>query len=841
MNGMKKKRNVEWFSMLIAVVMVLAFAVPAHAVLERVGPVTAATGGYPAWYQDSTGLALEFCTPVNQAELNDGWCVILPADVPTGVAPELFPSRFSEEHFYWVANAGTTAVQGGTGLVLALEGAFSSGPVIPGDQIVFGRVRIRIASVPASGDYKVYTPFGDFDFPGLVAGTRFFFTTDIGITCGADFGCALNSAIGPFLLPSATSGGVEVPPIPDLVKGSGVDPWYDAAPATTLYPGTGKKYITDPARQGPVTGSPLPPFVGNDGVTYDHNRFRIEGPGGLVVVDEPKFFLAGRVMAGPIPGRVTVNRASYAQTATATKLDVFATAFPTAQGRLPAGPLLPSSSPDLGFYPAPCATDPVTGAVTGPPTGTGLVYFQMFKGGTNWWGQTAPAVIPPQVCVQDLNARNAAGQLVPAYFLGDVTDEVDLTVADWDPANAGGTFTVAATSSDQVNQPALTVAGFGAIDPITHQFQVSDLAAPPDKVSVVSTRGGVATLDVRTGVGIPVSPTTPMANADSVTTNEDTPALNIPVLSNDTLAGLPLPAGATVAISAQGRLGSASLNPLSGVNATINYTPNLNANGTDIVGYTVTVGGFTSNEGYLTIIITPVNDAPTAVNDTGGAPNNKPVTINVLANDTDPDGAADLASGLAAAVIQSLPTPAGATLTCNGGAAVVVGQPSAVCAGGSITFTPTTLGTFTFTYRARDAAGALSTNTATVSMTVNAVEAIVVTKSIFTGKTWRWTVAGTDSVLGGQTLTIKYDITTPPTYKVNGVCTAMTAATNPVIGTAVVDALGNWNYDVLGTSAGTTNPTNTGSNGTGFWCSPPKAVRITSPLGGAASSNISFK
>jgi hypothetical protein len=75
-------------------------AVPAaHAQLQRVGPVDL-KNGYPAWYQDKTGIALEFCTPVNQAELNNGWCTILPADVPTGATPEVFPGNFSEEHFY---------------------------------------------------------------------------------------------------------------------------------------------------------------------------------------------------------------------------------------------------------------------------------------------------------------------------------------------------------------------------------------------------------------------------------------------------------------------------------------------------------------------------------------------------------------------------------------------------------------------------------------------------------------------------------------------------------------------------------------------------------------------
>ena len=52
--------------------LLVAAAVPAaFAQLERVGPVDL-KHGYPAWYQDKTGIALEFCTPVNQAELNNG-------------------------------------------------------------------------------------------------------------------------------------------------------------------------------------------------------------------------------------------------------------------------------------------------------------------------------------------------------------------------------------------------------------------------------------------------------------------------------------------------------------------------------------------------------------------------------------------------------------------------------------------------------------------------------------------------------------------------------------------------------------------------------------------------
>src|SRR6266540_917545 len=755
----------RFVSTLVVLAVLLAGAVPAaQAALERVGPVTAATGGYPAWYQDTTGVALEFCTPVNQAELNGGWCTILPVDVPNGAAPEVPFTNFSEEHFYWIATAG---VRTGGQLVLALEGAFSVGPAIAGDQIVFGRLRITHTSLPATGDYKVYTPFGDFDFPGLTAGDRLFFTSDIGINC-AGFECVLNSQVGPFLLPSATPGGAEVPPIPDLVAGQ--DPWHDIlinTGTTTPYPATGKKYIADPARIGTVTGSPLPPFVGNDGVTYNHNVFRIEGPGGSVVIHEENFAMGGRVMANALPGRVTVNRASYAASATGNKLDVFATATHTVQGRLPAAPVPSASGPDLGYYDAPCATDPVTGAVTGPPVAAAggaapLQYFQMFNDGvSNWWGQNAPAVIPAQLCVQDLNARNATGAVVPAYFLGDVSDAVHINWANvmWDPASNGGTLTVSAASSDTVNQPVLTLSGYTVpfTDPITlvttqvaavltgGSVTISPLGAPPAKVTVVSTRGGLASLDTTTGVGVPVNPTTPVANADSVTTNEDTAKPSINVLANDTLNGGPIPAGATVAISALPRLGSASVNPL---DQTITYTPNANVNGTDVIGYKVTVGTAVSNEGYLTVIITPVNDPPVAVNDTTAAAANKPITINVLANDTDPDGAADLA----AAVIQSLPA-AGGTLTC-GGAAVAIGT---ICPGGLLTYTATKAGADSFTYKAQDQALALSLLAATVTVNTGGTESIIFTKSQFVVSKTRWVVTGTDSLPAAQTLTIAYN------------------------------------------------------------------------------------
>ena len=76
-----------------------------------------------------------------------------------------------------------------------------------------------IPSLPFSGTYTVYHPYGVWTFPGMAAGDKLFFTEDVGLGCVGTFECTLGTSIGPFLLPSPTSGGAQVPPIPDLVAG----------------------------------------------------------------------------------------------------------------------------------------------------------------------------------------------------------------------------------------------------------------------------------------------------------------------------------------------------------------------------------------------------------------------------------------------------------------------------------------------------------------------------------------------------------------------------------------------------------------------------------------------
>jgi hypothetical protein len=255
----------------------------------------------------------------------------------------------------------------------------------------------------------------------------------------------------------------------------------------------------------------------------------------------------------------------------------------------------------------------------------------------------------------------------------------------------------------------------------------------------------------------------------------------------------------------------------------ISYTPKLFAFGSDSFTYTVTVGTQVSNAASVTVTITHVNQLPVAVNDTTGALRGIANSVNVLANDTDPDGATDLAS----AVI----------VTGNANLGIAAGT---VFANGIVSFTPpstTAAGPYTFTYNAVDQSGAPSAAPATVTVNLSTAEAIVVAKSIYTQAKGRWTVSGTDSPAAGQTLSITY---VDGTYKVAGACTGSSAGVG--IGKATVDSLGNWLYDqILTSTTGVLNPSNTLGNSTGFWCSPPKTLRITSSLGTSVTAAVSLK
>ncbi len=700
-----------------AAMMLTTAALPAHAALERVGPTSSApsVGGFPSWYQDFTGLALEFCDP-NSAEVLGGWCLLLPADVP--VAPEVFPTNFFDEHFYFRAGAGplTTSNGGKVSLNLALEGAFATGPAIPGDQITFARIRVSLTSVPKTGTYRFIHPYGEERVDG-VAGGRIFFTQDIGPTCArGTFDCALNSRLGPFLLSSLTPGGVELPPV--------------------TFAGSGKSYIADPARVGPVTGSPLPAFIDSAGASRNHNIFRIEGPAGsnlgvgVDFIETTNFSLMGRVFSGAMPGTVTVEGAHYAQNpADGVKLDVFATAFPASQGRLPAQPTPAPVAPVLSFFNAPCAgtVDPLTGAVLPPFSApAGAVETTMVVDNERHWGQLRPALIPSAVCVKDSSTLDAAGIAVPTFLQQTVTDEVTIGQALYD--NGLGTLTVTASSSDvNVTAPPTLTLTYGTVrsNLVNGQVTVPAVLAPPYKVRVFSSALGMSEYQVSTNLAVAAQPIPPTATADSFTFLEDSGPQNLVVLSNDSNV-----AGGIVTLTSLPTRGTAVVNP----GGSVTYTSNLNANGTDSFTYLVTVGGQGASA-IVSLIITPVNDAPVAVADPiFRAIVNQPIQLNVLANDSDPDGDA-----LSAVLVT--PPAAGATMTATAG---------------GFTFNATAAATYTFTYQAKDAS--LASNTVTDTVTVTAAETLAITRAEYVVSKSSLRVQGTftSTINPNQTITVVF-------------------------------------------------------------------------------------
>nr|BFE73855.1 hypothetical protein GCM10020092_071560 [Actinoplanes digitatis] len=157
--------------------------------LVQVGPI--AEHGFPAWYRDSDNNRLELCV-----DPGDQLCPGPADEMPNPDEPVSFPDNFPGESFYQLAGADFT-LTGGSRVTLGMnvEAAFAREDPIPGDQVVFGRVRIRF-DAPQGQRFRITHPYGIDD---IVAGDKGVnMTEDIGVAPGA-FGGVMSSRIGPFL------------------------------------------------------------------------------------------------------------------------------------------------------------------------------------------------------------------------------------------------------------------------------------------------------------------------------------------------------------------------------------------------------------------------------------------------------------------------------------------------------------------------------------------------------------------------------------------------------------------------------------------------------------------
>ena len=184
---------------------------------------------------------------------------------------------------------------------------------------------------------------------------------------------------------------------------------------------------------------------------------------------------------------------------------------------------------------------------------------------------------------------------------------------------------------------------------------------------------------------------TPTANDDTDNVFEDSSTVQIDVLANDTDPD----SGDVLSISSVSipdNGGTAVIN-----NNQIDYTPALNFVGSETFTYTISDGNGGESTATVTLNVGGSNDAPIAQNDTPETLEDKAVLINVLSNDTDPDGDSLTISHVGNAT--------------NG---------TAVIQGNSIKYTPQAhfYGTDTFSYTISD--GEFS-DVATVTITVVSV------------------------------------------------------------------------------------------------------------------------
>ncbi len=224
----------------------------------------------------------------------------------------------------------------------------------------------------------------------------------------------------------------------------------------------------------------------------------------------------------------------------------------------------------------------------------------------------------------------------------------------------------------------------------------SDITYTPDEgyfgsdsftYTVDDGKGGSDTATVRITVN-PVNDA-PVAEDDSGVTSEDTP-ITLDVLAND---HDPDADALNIDSVSQGSHGSVVNN-----GSDITYTPDEGYSGSDSFTYTVDDGKGGSDTATVSITVNPVNDAPVAEDDSGVTSENTPITLDVLANDHDPD--ADALN------IDSVSQGSHGSVVNNGS---------------DITYTPDEgySGSDSFTYTVDDGKG--GSDTATVSITVNPV------------------------------------------------------------------------------------------------------------------------
>ncbi|PMX18960.1 Ig-like domain-containing protein [Pseudomonas sp. FW215-E1] len=697
------------------------------------GPYTFATGKFPMWYQDNNLLSMELCqsraasSRVPAATPPAYMCTLLPEPgIFDDTLPMVFPDNWPPEAFWFLAETNIPNNGAGFGMdayVAGIEAAFASGNPVDGDQQSFARIRIRV-NVPVAGTYTITHPYGVETVTVTTPGRRAInITKDVGIGAPGNFSGALNGAIGPFLR---------------SING----------PYTEVNPDTGsiETFVGDPNLTEAVTGSP-----------FNTNFVRIDGPSGAGSIQTTLFTVAGKVLDNRQQTHVALDRATYRRTSAGVRTEVFAKAdssstlcFRETLALLPGPPKTPCQTSLLG-------------------DNNGLFFGQRLGNGT------LPSVIV-------VTATNPAGTTRPTSVSAKLTDVVKIQTARYSWANHS--LLIEATSTDEVAVPDMVAQGYGRLSKTgtLQKITVADLTQPPATVTVKSAAGGSDTEPV---VVVGNAPDTgenqaPLSVADTGSTSFGVPiTLNVLTNDNDPDGNVPL----TITALTQPAAGQGTV-ALNGTTSVV-YTPPAVVNAPLTTTFTYKAqdskGLASVNPATVTISVAP-NRPPTAVADSV-ATLGVAIPINVLANDTDPEGNTPLG------VASLTQPPAGRGTVSTDGTVITYTPPATV----------TTAFTTTFTYIARDSFGAQSTP-ATVTVQVSprpAAETFTITTSTVqarSGNRFNWDFAGTSSVTTGNTITVQ--VTTP-----TGLVT---------LGTTTVPVTGRWRLTLNTTTVvPSANPTAT--------------------------------
>jgi hypothetical protein len=249
--------------------------------------------------------------------------------------------------------------------------------------------------------------------------------------------------------------------------------------------------------------------------------------------------------------------------------------------------------------------------------------------------------------------------------------------------------------------------------------------------------------------------TAPVAVADTAITVQGVP-VTILVLANDTDAQ-----NNPLSIIAVGSLTPSTAGTYVNNGSNVTFNPSSLFTGVATFSYTITDGNGGTATAPVSVTVTPgQNQPPVAAADSASTASGTPVTINVLANDTDANG-----------------DPLSVISVTNGARGTVANN------GVSVTYTPNagTSGTDLFSYTVADGRGGTASGSVTVN--VAAPESLAVSLSEFRAGNSEWRVAGTSSAIGA-TITVRRGVD----------------LTGPVIGTATVSATRTWILRVVGSA-----------------------------------------